>query len=59
VAVVTFVEKPGDLCLVVGTAKNVTLSPRTTSGGFLRLYKISEDGKGLEYLHKVGIRETN
>lgn len=56
VAVVTFVERPGDLCLVVGTAKNVSLSPRTTSGGFLRLYKISEDGKSLEYLHKVSIR---
>ena len=53
IAVVSFVEKPGVLCLVVGTAKNVTLSPRSTKGGFLRMYQISEDGKGLEYMHKV------
>lgn len=53
VAVVPFVEKPGELFLVVGTAKDVTLSPRTTSGGFLRMYQISQDGKSLEYMHKV------
>lgn len=59
VAVVTFVEKPGELCLVVGTAKNVSLSPRTTSGGFLRLYQISADGKSLEYMHKVGVSQES
>lgn len=53
VAVVPFVEKNGELCLVVGTAVDVTLSPRTTSGGFLRVYKISQDGRSLEYMHKV------
>ncbi|KAJ9100377.1 pre-mRNA-splicing factor rse1 [Naganishia adeliensis] len=58
VAVVTFVEKPGELCLVVGTAKNVSLSPRTTSGGFLRLYQISADGKSLEYMHKTPIDDV-
>jgi splicing factor 3B subunit 3 len=53
IAVVPFVEKNGELCLVVGTAVDVTLSPRTTSGGFLRVYKISQDGRSLEYMHKV------
>ncbi|KAJ9093536.1 pre-mRNA-splicing factor rse1 [Naganishia friedmannii] len=58
IAVVPFVEKNGELCLVVGTAVDVTLSPRTTSGGFLRVYKISQDGRSLEYMHKTPVDDV-
>ena len=44
--------------LVVGTAVEVTIAPRTCSKGFLRLYKISEDGRSIEFLNKVSPPEV-
>ncbi|KAG5220352.1 pre-mRNA-splicing factor rse [Salix suchowensis] len=42
----------GELHLVVGTAVDTTLSPRSCTTGYLRTYKFNEDGTGLELLHK-------
>jgi splicing factor 3B subunit 3 len=39
--------------LVVGTAQDTLLSPRSCTSGFLRTYRFTEDGVGLELLHKV------
>ncbi|KAI0084854.1 CPSF A subunit region-domain-containing protein [Irpex rosettiformis] len=56
VAVVSFSARGGEQMLVVGTAKDTFLAPRSCSSGFLRTYKIINDGQDLELLHKT---ETN
>ncbi|KAJ3532553.1 hypothetical protein NMY22_g7695 [Coprinellus aureogranulatus] len=53
VAVVPFSARNGELHLVVGTAADTTVSPRTCSSGYLRTYKFVNEGKGLELLHKT------
>lgn len=52
-AIVPFSARGGDLHLVVGTAADTKVSPRSCSSGFLRTYKFTDDGAGLELLHKV------
>lgn len=52
-AVVPFAAKGNELHLVVGTAAETRLAPRTCSSGFLRVYKFNEDGTTLELIHKV------
>ncbi|XP_071959177.1 splicing factor 3B subunit 3-like isoform X1 [Antedon mediterranea] len=47
-----------DLFLVVGTAKDMTLSPRTCSGGFLHTYQITENGCNLQLLHKTPVDDV-
>ena len=39
--------------VVVGTARDLTLAPRTCSGGSLVLFRISPDGTKLEHVHTV------
>jgi splicing factor 3B subunit 3 len=55
-AVVPFSARGGELHLVVGTAADTFISPRSCSNGYLRTYKFINDGAGLEFLHKVTIR---
>lgn len=52
-AIVPFSARGGELHLVVGTAADTHVSPRSCSSGFLRTYKFIEDGAGLEFMHKV------
>lgn len=56
-AVVNFSSRGGENILVVGTAKDTLLSPRSCSSGYLRTYTFAEDGKKLELLHIVSYRE--
>ena len=53
IAVVPFTARGGELMLVVGTAKDTFLAPRSCTTGYLRTYKIINDGQDLELLHKV------
>ncbi|KAI9571126.1 CPSF A subunit region-domain-containing protein [Boletus coccyginus] len=52
-AVVPFAARGGELHLVVGTASDTILAPRSCTSGFLRTYKFVEDGAGLELMHKT------
>ncbi|KAF8843027.1 hypothetical protein BDN67DRAFT_964913 [Paxillus ammoniavirescens] len=52
-AVVPFAVRGGEPHLVVGTASDTFLAPRSCTSGFLRTYKFTEDGAGLELLHKT------
>jgi splicing factor 3B subunit 3 len=52
-AVVPFSARGGELHLVVGTAADTLLSPRSCSTGYLRTYKFTDGGAGLEFQHKV------
>ena len=38
---------------MVGTARDLTLNPRTCSGGSLILFKLTPDGAKLEHVHTV------
>ena len=53
-AFVPFTARNNEMHLVVGTAQDTLLSPRSCTSGFLRTYRLTEDGVGLELLHKVG-----
>ncbi|KAL1695035.1 CPSF A subunit region-domain-containing protein [Schizophyllum commune] len=53
IAVVPFSARNGELFLVVGTAANTRVSPRTCSSGYLRTYQFTNDGAGLELHHKT------
>ena len=53
IAVVSFAARNNELHLVVGTAQDTFLSPRSCTSGFLRTYTFTDDGRGLELLHKV------
>lgn len=48
-----FANREDETHVLVGTAKDVTLSPRTCSGGAIHTYLLTEEGKKLEFLHKV------
>ena len=52
-AVVPFSARGGELHLVVGTAADTLLAPRSCSTGYLRTYKFTDGGAGLEFQHKV------
>ncbi|XP_071784938.1 splicing factor 3B subunit 3-like [Asterias amurensis] len=53
-----FASRGDDTFVLVGTAKDVTLSPRTCSGGFIHAYQLTEDGKKLELLHKTPVDDV-
>jgi splicing factor 3B subunit 3 len=52
-AIVPFSARGGELHLVVGTAEDTFVSPRSCKSGYLRTYKFIDDGAGLEFQHKV------
>ncbi len=54
VAVCTFTARTEtEWYVVVGTAKDMTLLPRTCSGGALVLFKLNPEGSKLEHVHTV------
>ena len=53
IAIVPFAAKNNELHLVVGTAANTFIAPRSCSSGYLRTYAFTNDGAGIELLHKV------
>ena len=56
VAVCTFASRSdSEWYVVVGTAKDLTLSPRSCSGGALVLFRLSPDGSRMEHVHTVSV----
>ncbi|TCD65090.1 pre-mRNA-splicing factor rse1 [Steccherinum ochraceum] len=55
-AIVSFGARSGELHLVVGTAQDTFLAPRSCTSGFLRTYRFVDEGRSLEFMHKT---ETN
>ncbi|KAJ7736727.1 CPSF A subunit region-domain-containing protein [Mycena maculata] len=53
VAIVPFSARGGESMLVVGTATDVVVMPRSCTAGFLRTYTFKDDGR-IKFLHKVG-----
>ena len=52
-AIVTFHSAPNEVYLVVGTGQDTSLAPRTCKQAWLNTYRVTDEGKSLELLHKV------
>lgn len=57
-AIVNWSTMEDELHLVIGTVKDRVMTTQTFSQCYLRVYKLSEDGKDLEYLHKTDIDDV-
>ncbi|KAL1961706.1 hypothetical protein VTN77DRAFT_1310 [Rasamsonia byssochlamydoides] len=57
VAVVPFSSQDDEAFLIVGTAKDMVVSPRSFSAGFIHVYRFQEDGRELEFIHKTKVEE--
>ncbi|KAJ5623551.1 Pre-mRNA-splicing factor rse1 [Penicillium lividum] len=57
VAVTPFFSQDDELFLVVGTAKDMEVSPPKSKGGFIHIYRFAEDGRKLEFIHKTSTEE--
>jgi splicing factor 3B subunit 3 len=57
IAVVSFASQDDEAFLVVGTGKDIIVSPRSFSAGFIHVYRFQDDGKELEFIHKTKIEE--
>ncbi|KAL2428780.1 Pre-mRNA-splicing factor rse1 [Exophiala dermatitidis] len=52
-----FASQDDEVFLIVGTAKDLVVSPRSFSAGFLHVYRFHEDGKELEFIHKTKVEQ--
>ena len=55
VAAVPFTSQDDETFLVVGTAKDMVVSPPSASGGFIHIYRFQEEGRELEFIHKTKV----
>ncbi|KAI1816792.1 pre-mRNA-splicing factor rse-1 [Poronia punctata] len=56
-ATVSFASQDNEAFLVVGTGKDMILSPRQFSAGFIHVYRFRENGRELEFIHKTKVDE--
>lgn len=56
-AAVPFTSQDNEAFLVVGTAKDMTVSPPSSSCGFIHIYRFQEDGRELEFIHKTKVEQ--
>ncbi|KAJ8122140.1 hypothetical protein ONZ43_g1589 [Nemania bipapillata] len=56
-ATVSFASQDNEAFLVVGTGKDMILSPRQFSAGFIYVYRFRENGKEIEFIHKTKVDE--
>jgi splicing factor 3B subunit 3 len=57
IATVSFASQDDEVFLVVGTGKDMIVSPRSSTAGFIHVYRFQEDGKELEFIHKTKVEE--
>ncbi|RKP23263.1 hypothetical protein SYNPS1DRAFT_24724 [Syncephalis pseudoplumigaleata] len=57
VSTIVFHNQPDVTYLAVGTGVDVTVIPRQCRKGFIHLYKFSEDGTSLEFVHKTEVND--
>lgn len=55
IAAVSFASQDDETFLVIGTGKDITVSPRSFSAAFIYVYRFLEDGKELEFIHKTKV----
>ena len=55
-ALISFDSRPNEVFLAVGAATGLSFTPKYTfSGASIRLYKLSEDGRQLEFYHATAV----
>lgn len=57
IATVSFTSQDDESFLVVGTGKDMVVSPRSFTGGFIHVYRFLEDGKELEFIYKSSVEQ--
>lgn len=57
VAVVPFASQDGQCFLVVGTAKNLTPTPRTFSEACINIYRLKNNGREIDFVHKTVVED--
>lgn len=57
IAAVPFTSQDSETFLVLGTGKDMIVSPRSHAGGFIHIYRIQENGRSLEFIHKTPVQE--
>ena len=55
VALTKFASRGEDQFVIVGTVKDLVLSPRTSAGGYLYTYQLINGGESLQLLHKTPV----
>ena len=55
IAIAPFAGQDDEAFLVVGTAKDLKMNPRTYTSGYLHIYRLHDDGKELEFIHRTKI----
>jgi len=53
-----FHDHPDELMIVIGVGKDMILAPRSSTCGFIYVYRFNEDDKNLELMHKTVIEEA-
>ncbi|WFD35978.1 pre-mRNA-splicing factor rse1 [Malassezia cuniculi] len=54
-ALVPFASAAGEMHLVVGTAVGATVVPRSHRAAYIHTYRLADDGRSLELLHKTPV----
>ncbi|KAL3472155.1 CPSF A subunit region-domain-containing protein [Aspergillus californicus] len=57
IAAVPFTSQDDETFLVVGTAKDMSVYPPSSGGGYIHIYRFQEDGRELEFIHKTKVEE--
>jgi splicing factor 3B subunit 3 len=57
IAAAAFAGQDDETFLVVGTAKDLVVSPRSFSAGFIHVYRFHDNGKELEFIHKTKVEQ--
>lgn len=55
IAIAPFSGQDDEAFLILGTAKDLKYSPRSYTAGFLHVYRLHDDGRELEFIHKTKI----
>lgn len=50
-----FASQDEESFLIVGTAKDLVVNPRAYTAGYIHVYRLHEDGKELEFIHKTKV----
>ena len=53
IAAVPFSSQDDETFLIVGTAKDLVVSPRSSTCGYLHVYRFQDSGRSLEFIHKT------
>lgn len=55
IAAVSFASQEDEVFLIVGTGKDMNVLPRSSTSGFIHVYRFHEEGKEIEFIHKTKV----